>query len=84
MKNFKYIDDVESWVEPMDYQGFWYAVQPYNLVLQPRDHCDEQISTGVIDEATVLDVLKMFVSLELTERHGLRRREVTPWLKLVE
>lgn len=84
MKKFKYINDVEAWIEPLDYLSFWYAVQPYDLVLQPRDHCDRQIASGEIDEATVLDVLKYFVRLELTARLGLHWRPVTPWLKLVE
>ena len=41
MKKFRYIDDVKDWLEPMDYQGFWVVVEPYDLVLQTRDHCDQ-------------------------------------------
>lgn len=84
MKELKYIDDVDAWLEPMDYQSFWYAVEPLCLVLQPRDHCDEQIASGVVDEETVLDVLKYFARLELTKRRRLAWRTPTPWLKLVE
>ena len=84
MKTFKTIDDVEAWLEPMDYPGFWYAVRNYDLVLQPRDHCDDQIANGVVGLETVLDVLKSMARIELTKRHGLHWKEPTPWLKLVE
>ncbi|MCB1529486.1 MAG: hypothetical protein H6853_00685 [Rhodospirillales bacterium] len=84
MMKFKDIEDVDDWLEPMDYPGFWYATQPYDLVLQPRDHCDRQIAAGEIDQETVLEVLKYMARLELTERLGLTRRLATPWLKLVE
>jgi len=84
MRKFKTIDEVEQWLEPMDYQGFWHAMRNYDLVLQPRDHCDNQIESGVIDLETVLDVLKSMARMELTQRQGLHWRMPTPWLKLVE
>ncbi len=84
MKSFRYIDDIEDWLEPMDYHGFWYAVHPFDLVLQPRDHCDQQIASGEVDKKLVLDVLKAMTRMELTKRHGLHWRMPTPWLKLVE
>lgn len=84
MQRFRYIDDIEDWLAPMDYEGFWYAVAPYNLILQPRAHCDDQIARGLVDEATVLDVVKHMARMELTKRHGLKWREVTPWLRVVE
>ena len=84
MKKFRYIEDVEAWLEPMDYRGFWVAVAPYDLVLQRREHCDSQLASGEIDLETVIYVLKHMAQMELAERHGLKRREVTPWLKLVE
>ena len=84
MEKFKYTDDVEEWLEPMDYSGFWFAIEPYDLELQPRDHCDEQIASGVIDLDTVLDVLKYMARLELKEKLGLEMRMPTPWLKLVK
>jgi len=83
MKKFKTIDDVVKWLEPMDYQGFWAATAPHELVLQPRDHYDSQIASGVIDLETVLDVLKSMARLELTQKHDLHWKMPTPWLKLV-
>lgn len=83
MREFKDIDEVEAWLKPMDYPGFWFAVEPYDLTLQPKDHCNQQIASGEVDEATVLDVLKYFARLELTRRFDLRSRMPTPWVKLV-
>ena len=84
MRQFRYIDDVEEWLRPMDYQGFWVATAPFGLTLQPRDHCDREIREGLVDEATVLSVLKSLAVLELTKRHKLKIKIPTPWLKLVE
>lgn len=84
MKIFKYIDEVEAWLEPMNYLEFWTAIAPYDLVLQDREHCDAQIAAEEVDEATVLVVLKHMARVELTEMQNLRWKPVTPWLQLVE
>lgn len=84
MRKFKDIDEVESWLEPMDYEGFWFAVEPLDMELQPKAHCDRQIASGEVDEATILDGLKYLARIELTKRQGLHWRSPTPWLKLVE
>lgn len=84
MKNFKYTNDDVAWLEPMDYQGFWVAIAPYNLVLQDRGHCDDQIARGLVDEATVLNVLKAMARMELAKRHELRWKSAIPWLKVVK
>ncbi len=83
MRKFKTIDDVVKWLEPMDYQGFWAAIAPYDLVLQRREHCDSQIASGEIDLETVLDVLKSMARMELTQRHDLHWKMPHPWVKLV-
>lgn len=84
MKNFRYIEDVSEWLEPMNYIAFWYAVAPYNLELQPRDHCDDQIASGAAELDDVLAVLKYMARDEIAAKQGLKRKPVTPWLQLVE
>ncbi|MGI9506903.1 MAG: hypothetical protein ACR2RE_28005 [Geminicoccaceae bacterium] len=64
---FKDIEDIIEWLEPMDYETFWEETGPYGLVLQPRDHCDQQIGDGLVDEAVVLDVLKSMARMELAQ-----------------
>ena len=61
---FSYINDIEDWLEPMDYETFWEEIRPYCLVMLPREKCDADIESGV-DEETVLYVLKNFARLEL-------------------
>ena len=86
MRTFKSIEDVEEWLEGMDYQGFWYAIAPYNLTLQDRDqgYCDDQIARCIATEDMVLDVLKALARIELTDKLGLEYRPLTPWVQLVE
>lgn len=61
---FIYINDIEDWLEPMDYETFWEEIRPYCLVMLPREKCDSDIEGGV-DEETILYVLKNFARLEL-------------------
>ena len=84
MKIFKHIDEVEAWLEPMNYLEFWTAIAPYNLVLQDREHCDGQLAAGEVDEDTVLIVLKHMARVELTKLQKLNWKPVTPWVQLVE
>lgn len=86
MKDFQYIEDVDDWLEPMDYTGFWYAIALYDLddlALQDRAHCDGQLARGEVDQETMLYCLKNMARMELTLRHDLKHRIATPWLKLV-
>jgi hypothetical protein len=78
MNLFEDTDDLEDWLERLDYEGFWAGIEPFRLDLQPRADCDRQIAAGGIDEATVLFVLKGFARLELTERYGLKPRDPFP------
>lgn len=75
-------EDVEEWLEPLDYEGFWKEAEPFGLILEPRESCDRQIASGSIDEATVLYVLKGMARLELTFRYRLKPRDRMPWLAL--
>lgn len=84
MKIFKHIDELEAWLEPMNYLEFWTAIAPYNLVLQDRAHCDAQLAAGEVDEATVLIVLKHMARVELTKAQKLNWKPATPWVQLVE
>jgi hypothetical protein len=84
MEKFRYIDDVDDWLEPMNYEEFWRVIKTHYLVLQPRESCDQQIADGEVDRETVLEVMKYLARIELTKRHGLHWKPATPWLKLVE
>lgn len=64
---FNSCDDIERWLEPMTYEQFWEEVGPYNLTLQPRDHCEDQIARGLATEEVVLDVLKTMARIELQD-----------------
>lgn len=82
MMNFDDWEDVDEWLKPLDYESFWNEVRPFSLDLQSKRSCDEQIASGSIDEATVLDVLKFMARLELTQRYRLQHRDAAPWFSL--
>ncbi len=83
MRKFKDIEDIEAWLDPMDYDGFWYALAPYGLAGDTRAHCDDQIKQGASADS-VLNVMKAMVRIELTESLNMKHRRLTPWVKLVE
>jgi len=74
MMIFHDIQDVEEWLEPHDYISFWEAVEPYNLTLQDRDHCDEMIASGKVDQSLVLRVLKSMAENALALKFHLKDR----------
>jgi hypothetical protein len=82
METFRYIDDVVSWLKPMNYEEFWYAVDPHYLVIMARSHCDDQIAKGV-DGDLVLSCLKYMARDEFAKKQNLQWKPETPWLKLV-
>jgi len=75
---FEDVDDVRDWLAPMGYIAFWEAVAHYGLMLQDRDHCDELIASGKVDQALILDVLKSMARRELTARFSLKERVQLP------
>ena len=62
---FRHTNDVDDWLEPMDYETFWSEIRPYCLVILPREKCDADMANGDVDEETVLYVMKNFARIEL-------------------
>lgn len=83
MEKFRYIDDVEKWLEPMNYEQFWRETKPYCLAIESRSVCDAQIEAGLASLEDVLYGLKVMAEYNLTRRHRLTRKPATPWLKVV-
>lgn len=75
---FEDVQDVTEWLEPLDYIAFWDAVEPYNLTLQDRDHCDGLIAGGTVDQGLILSVLKTLARHELRVLFGLGHRIYAP------
>ena len=71
---FQDIQDLEEWLEPLDYISFWEAIGPYQLVLQDRDHCDGLIAGAIVAPDLVLHVLKALAVMELRRAFGLKDR----------
>lgn len=82
MELFDDANDVEEWLELLDYESFWTEIAALDLEIQSREGCDEQIARGIVDEATLLFVLKGMARLELIERFNLKRRDTMPFYSL--
>lgn len=78
MVAFRDIQDVEEWLEPLDYPGFWEAIAPYRLALDDRDHWDGLIVGGIATTERLLDMLKFMAMMELRLLFGLKDRVTEP------
>lgn len=76
---FEDIEDVQDWLEPLDYISFWKAVEPHNIfALEDRAYFDDVIASSVTDTETLLICLKAEARQALTESFGLTHRTYTP------
>ncbi|WP_375451674.1 hypothetical protein [uncultured Devosia sp.] len=83
MEKFRYRDDVDAWLAPMNYEEFWRAIKPHCLVLEYRSVCDAKIETGQVPLADILFGLKAMAAHELSKRHRLTSKPGMPWLTVV-
>jgi hypothetical protein len=79
---FKDIDDIVEWLEPMDYDTFWDEIRPYCLLLFPRAECDQDLANGHVDEEDLLSILKSMARLELASILKLEWRIDVPMITL--
>lgn len=67
MQRFEFIEDVEEWLEPMGYDAFWQAIEPYGIFgPEDRAHCDRTLARGIAPMDTVMTVTKAMFRWELT------------------
>lgn len=79
---WKYRDDVEAWLEPMNYEQFWREIKPWCLPMPyTRAECDEDIASGVPFE-DVMGGLKVIAGHLLIRRHGLKSKPIGPVLRV--
>ncbi len=84
MKKFKDVEAVDEWLAPFSYEEFFFVIGDYCQPYQTKAECDADIEAGVVDLKTVLEVLKYMARHEIAEQQNLHRREITPWVQLVE
>lgn len=79
MTIFEDIQDVNDWLDPLDYALFWEATEPWGIFGdEDRAHCDRTIANGIAPEETVLYCLKAMARVALTERFDLGSRFYEP------
>ncbi len=72
---FQDFEEVEEWLEPLDYIAFWEAVAPYRIFsIAERDHCDALITGGKAKQATILKGLKYMACDVLADTLRLQHR----------
>ena len=76
---FEDIQDVEEWLAPFEYEGFWRAVEPWDIGTgADRAHFDQVLAKGRVPQEKVLRALKTMARVELQIRFGLADRIYEP------
>lgn len=78
MTAFEDIEDIEEWLAPLDYASFWNAIAPYDPGTFSREAYDRMIVGKLVDQETVLRILKALVVAHLGRTFGLQHRVVPP------
>ena len=72
-------DELEDWLDTLDYEGFWNAMEAFPYVqIDGRAAIDAQIASGTLDQAEVLDGLKAFAQVAIAEAQDLLPRIIAP------
>lgn len=79
-QSFDSLNDVEDWLEPLDYATFWREIAKHAVTLPTKASCDARIARGEVTQDVVLNVLKDMAERELCERYNLTWVDRMPWL----
>lgn len=79
MMFFEDRNDVEEWLEPLDFETFWREAAVFEPDIDTRAHCEAMIAAGIVSEAEVLSVLKSDVRRDLVARFRLPCRHPRRW-----
>ncbi|MEL7281859.1 MAG: hypothetical protein AAGK79_15985 [Pseudomonadota bacterium] len=77
---FDSLNDLEDWLETLDYAAFWKAIAPHAVSLPSKDEVDTMIARGAIDEETMLVSLRGLAERQIAERYNLQWEDRTPFL----
>lgn len=79
MLMFEDEEELEEWLEGLDYEAFWKAIvaMPY-VSIEERYAFDAQIARGVATEDEVLDGLKAFAQIVIAQAQDLLPRFIDP------
>ena len=73
MQQFEDQTDLEEWLETLDYEAFWKAIDPHGLNPEYKAGCDASITEGV-DKDMILGCIKARKRLEIIAEQNLRVR----------
>ena len=77
MIRFKYVEDIEEWLDPMGYSDFWVDVSDFEVHLPYKEYCDEKIGSGKVEKDVMLGGLKFLASTQIAGKFKLERRPLT-------
>lgn len=73
MHIFEDQQELKEWLDTLDYDGFWKAVDPNGLEVDQKANCDASIANGV-DRDVILTCIKARKRLEIVKAQNLKPR----------
>lgn len=80
LMTFDCLNDLEDWLETLDYASFWKAIAPHAVQLPTREEADKMVAGGRIDEETMLVSLRGLAERQISLRYNLQWKDRTPFL----
>lgn len=77
---FDCLNDLEVWLDRLDYNAFWSTILPHAVVLPTRDRCEDMIACGAVSEADIMFNLRHMAASQIAERYNLKWEDRTPFL----
>jgi hypothetical protein len=73
MQQFKDRQDLQEWLDTLDYAAFWKAIDPNSLDPDYKASCDASIAKGV-DQNIILKCIKSKKRIEIVKAQNLKPR----------
>ena len=73
MEKFEDQQELEDWLDTLDYEAFWQAIDPNNLNPGFKNDCDISVARGV-DKTVILKCIKAKKRIEIVKEQNLKPR----------
>lgn len=72
IRTFRSSNDLEAWLDGLDYKSFWQAIVAHAVELPPKTECDARIAEGGVTQHVMLSNLRSMAADQIEQRYKLK------------
>lgn len=72
IRTFQSSNDLEAWLDGLDYKSFWHAIVAHAVELPPKTQCDAMIAEGGVTLHVMLSNLRSMAANQIGQRYNLK------------